>query len=279
MRMIRQMPVQEQNIVAFRVSGRLSHADYQAFLPQLEDLMKQYGPLSILLELVDFRGWDLAAAWDDFRFAVAHPNDFQRIAIVGESALQRWMTLMAKPFTSAKIRYFAQGETSEAWNWLREPLREAAKDSLDPAPYRTVLAAIDLSPHAIRVVRRALDIAARYDATTHLVHAVDTQVFYDQAYDPVIPAAVDLESELVELATKHMKEIADKIGVANLPVSVQIGAPKDVILSQAAALRADLIVVGAYEHSGIGRLLGSTASAVAHSADCDVISVRIADKD
>ena len=51
--MIRQMPVQEQNIVAFRVSGRLSHADYQAFLPQLEDLMKQYGPLSILLELVD----------------------------------------------------------------------------------------------------------------------------------------------------------------------------------------------------------------------------------
>ena len=32
--MIQQIPVQEDNIIAFRLSGKLSHSDYQAFLNQ-----------------------------------------------------------------------------------------------------------------------------------------------------------------------------------------------------------------------------------------------------
>jgi len=54
-----------------------------------------------------------------------------------------------------------------------------------------------------------------------------------------------------------------------------LGAPKGVILSHAEGLHADLIVLGTHGHRGIGRLLGSTASAVVHSARCDVLTVRI----
>lgn len=271
--MIRQIPVQEENIVAFRLSGRLSHADYQTFLPRLEKLINDNGPLSVLLELVDFQGWDLAAAWDDFRFGMAHPDGFERIAIVGHGALQRWMTMMAKPFTSAGARFFEQDQLGEAWDWLRQPRREAALDEAEPLRYRRILVGVDFSAHSARAVRRALDLAKRYGGQVSLVHAVDYQFYYDQAYDPVIPA--ELDQDLVEAAEERMRRMIAEIGAGDLTGSVQLGSPKGVILARAEGLHADLIVIGTHGHRGVARLLGSTASAVSHSARCDVLTVRI----
>ncbi|MCB1723992.1 MAG: universal stress protein [Gammaproteobacteria bacterium] len=273
--MIRQMPVQEENIVAFRLSGKLTHDDYRSFLPQLEHLLLQHKRLSVLLELVDFRGWDLAAAWDDFKLGAAHPDDFERIAIVGQGTLQRWMTSMAKPFTTAQIRFFTSDQPAEAWDWLRQPLVEQARDQADPAPYRTILVGVDFSAHTVRAVRRALQIAGGQGGGVHLVHAVDSQFSYDQAYDPVIPMDIDIERSLVEAAEKRMRGLAGQFGDDILSTSVLVGTPREVIVSQAAALHADLIVLCTHGHRGLARLLGSTANGITHAATCDVLTVRV----
>lgn len=52
--------LQEDNIFAFRLSGKLSHADYQTYLPRLEEPLEAHDRISVLLELVDFHGWELA---------------------------------------------------------------------------------------------------------------------------------------------------------------------------------------------------------------------------
>jgi len=119
--MIEQLPVQEPDLVAFRLSGKLSHADYQTFLPRLESLIQERGRLSVLLELADFHGWDLEAAWEDFRFGMAHPNDFARIAMVGHGQLQHWMARMAKPFVNGEVKFFEHEDLGAARDWLREP--------------------------------------------------------------------------------------------------------------------------------------------------------------
>ncbi|MGB5451867.1 MAG: universal stress protein [Sedimenticolaceae bacterium] len=275
--MIQQSPVQEDNIVAFRLSGKLSHADYQTFLPRLEELIEANEHISVLLELVDFRGWDLTAAWDDFRFGVAHPDAFERIAIVGHGQLQHWMTLMAKPFTSAGVRFFEQEQLGEAWDWLRELPQQAALDQAQPAPYQRILVGVDFSAHSLRAVRRALDLAKRHGGAIHLVHAFESSPAFDQAYDPVmvLPHDMDLDHELMEAAKGRMEKMIDELGAGDLPARVLFGSPKRVILSVAEALRSDLIVVGTHGHRGIGRLLGSTASAITHSARCDVLTVHI----
>jgi len=277
--MIQQIPVPESNIVAFRLTGKLSHADYKAFLPRLEELIEANGRISVLLELVDFHGWDLTAAWDDFHFGMQHQDDFERIAIVGHGALQRWMALMAKPFTSAGVRFFEQERLGDAWDWLREPLRQAALDQMQPAPYQRILVGVDFFAHSVRAVRRALDLAQRHGGHVNLVHAVESQVYYDQAYDPVIPLPQDLNlnQELVEAATERMRQMIEELGSSEIPGNVLIGSAKRVILSQAEALHADLIVVGTHGRRGVARLLGSTASAITHSARCDVLTVRSID--
>jgi universal stress protein A len=127
--MIEQLPVQDGGVVAFRLSGKLSHADYQSFLPRLESLIQAQGRLSVLLELEDFHGWDLEAAWDDFRFGMAHPNDFARIAMVGHGSLQHWMAVMAKPFINGEVRFFEREDLGAAWDWLRATSRASPPGS------------------------------------------------------------------------------------------------------------------------------------------------------
>ena len=83
--MFQELPVHQDNLFAFRVTGRLAHSDYQAFLPRIEELIARYGRISLFIELEGFRGWDLEAAKDDFRFGLQHRGDFERIAMVGDS--------------------------------------------------------------------------------------------------------------------------------------------------------------------------------------------------
>ncbi|MCG6861071.1 MAG: STAS/SEC14 domain-containing protein [Chromatiaceae bacterium] len=45
--MFQEIPVHEGDIFAYRVTGRLSHADYQAFLPRIEELIARCGRTSL----------------------------------------------------------------------------------------------------------------------------------------------------------------------------------------------------------------------------------------
>jgi universal stress protein A len=65
------------------------------------------------------------------------------------------------------------------------------------------------------------------------------------------------------------------LGTGKLQAEVMVGSPKAVILSQAEAMHADLIILGQHGRRGISRLLGSTASGVIAGARCDVLAVRL----
>lgn len=272
--MIVQIPVQEDNIVAFRISGKLTHEDYQNFLPRLESLIEENGKLSVLLELHDFKGWDLEAAWDDFRFLEEHPDAFERIAVVGKGRLMRWMTAMTAPFVGAEVRYFEEDELSKAWDWLREPRLKEEAARRPAAPYTQILVGVEFTPEGRRVVQRAVDIMGRYpDARVHLTHAVDYPVYVDEAYDPVIP--LEIEDELTTIAQKHLDDLLRELNDKRISGDIIPGPPRGVILSQAEALRADLIVIGKHSHGVLGRLLGSTAAGVVNHARCEVLTVPI----
>ena len=271
--MIQQIPVREDKIFAFRLSGKLSRADYRAFLPQLEELIKVNGRISVLLELADFHGWKLDAALDDFRFGLQHQEDFERIAIVGQGILQHWMALVAKPFIKADVQFFNQEQLGEAWDWLREPLQQAALDQAPPAPYRSILVGVDFSAHSTRAVRRALDLAHRHGGRVTLVHAVEHIAYYEQDYGPV--TSPDLDLELMASAKERMQQLIGELDAGDLASEVFFGSPKSVILSQAEALGSGLIVLGTHGRRGIARLLGSTANAVSHNARCDVLTVQL----
>ena len=109
-------------LVGIKLQGKLHDADYRTFVPAMEAEIAAYGKLRLLAYLEDFEGWDLHAAWDDFAFGVKHYADFERLALVGDSAWEEWMARLCKPFTTAEVRYFSHAAMDEAWAWLREGL-------------------------------------------------------------------------------------------------------------------------------------------------------------
>ncbi|MFQ5480503.1 MAG: STAS/SEC14 domain-containing protein [Thermodesulfobacteriota bacterium] len=105
-------------VIGFELSGKLHDDDYKVLVPEVEAVIKGEGKVRILLHLVDFKGWDLHAAWDDMKFGVKHYSDFERIAIVGDKSWEEWMARLSAPFTSSGSRFFETHELEDAWSWI-----------------------------------------------------------------------------------------------------------------------------------------------------------------
>lgn len=117
------MPVQIDELaggkaMAVSVTGKLTHADYEQFMPTVERLIAAHGKLCVLVEMHDFHGWTAGALWDDVRFDMKHFKDIQRLAIVGESQWEKGMATFCKPFTTAEIRYFDRAQREAAREWV-----------------------------------------------------------------------------------------------------------------------------------------------------------------
>lgn len=102
------------------VSGKLTRADYEHFIPEFERLVRQHGKLRVLFDMIGFHGWEGGALWDDIKFDVKHFADIERLAMVGDSKWQQGMATFCKPFTTATIRYFDHSATAAAQKWLGE---------------------------------------------------------------------------------------------------------------------------------------------------------------
>src|SRR5262245_55958104 len=89
------------HLVEVKVSGKLKEPDYQAFVPEVDEFIRQNGRIRILFDMHDFHGWSLFGALEDMRFASRHSKDIERIALVGEKSWQKWSTPVCRMFTTA----------------------------------------------------------------------------------------------------------------------------------------------------------------------------------
>src|SRR5262245_29012825 len=107
-----------ENVLQVRLTGKLTREFYERFVPEVEQQIRQYGKLRILLELCDFQGWTAGALWEDVKFDFRHGKDIERLAIVGESKWQKDMAAFCKPFTSATVKYFEHSQVEAARQWI-----------------------------------------------------------------------------------------------------------------------------------------------------------------
>ena len=119
------MPIQlkEENggkTLVVHVNEKLVKSDYEHFVPEFERLVRQHGKLDVLFDVTGLHGWEVGAAWEDFKFAFKHFADIERLAMVGEKKWQQGMATFCKPFTKATVRYFDHAQAAEAGKWLME---------------------------------------------------------------------------------------------------------------------------------------------------------------
>jgi nucleotide-binding universal stress UspA family protein len=145
---------------------------------------------------------------------------------------------------------------------------------------RKILYPTDFSEYSQAALPLALDLANRYGAQLHCLHAVDVEheLFIAGGYVvPLRTEPVDHE-ELRRIAHRHMDEFV-KQHLAEVNGSVRpvvvLGKPFEQIVRYARDENIDLIVIGTHGHSALGSmLLGSVAEKVIRKAPCAVLSVR-----
>lgn len=134
--------------------------------------------------------------------------------------------------------------------------------------YTHVLAPTDLTDDGKETVHKAWELANQYDAKLSLVHVIEPIPAYGY------PGMTDILSPHIEQAKVDLAQLGEELNIPVEDQHVELGPTKVSILHLAEKLKADLIIVGSHGRHGISRLLGSTANAVLHGAQCDVLTVR-----
>lgn len=112
------LPESEGRFVALKAAGRLTDRDYKETIPKLEALIKEHGPIRLLVDLTEFDGWTAQAAWDDFAFGLRHRKDFERIALVGDARWEGLAARMANAVMKGEVRHFPTENRQIAWDYI-----------------------------------------------------------------------------------------------------------------------------------------------------------------
>lgn len=142
--------------------------------------------------------------------------------------------------------------------------------------YQNILLAVELESASDNlVIKKAKELRDHFDAKLTLLHAVEHLSNYGAAYG--VSAGVDVEEVLQQEAKKGLSKLGEEANVNKASQIVKVGPAKQLILDHALEMEADLIVLGSHGRHGVQLLLGSTANAVLHGAQCDVLAVRVQD--
>lgn len=140
--------------------------------------------------------------------------------------------------------------------------------------YKNILLAVELNDEGDKEpVQKAVALAKKFGAKLTIVHAIEHISSYGAAYGVAVGA--EIEEMLLQNAAEEMGKFGKAVGASKEDQVVKFGPAKIIILEEAEAIKADLIVVGSHGRHGIRLIIGSTANAVIHGAKCDVLAVRL----
>jgi nucleotide-binding universal stress UspA family protein len=142
-----------------------------------------------------------------------------------------------------------------------------------------ILVPTDMSEHADKAVRQAIEISKQFNAELLLLHVIR---------DPIQQCVGDycISQELVDQLQAELQEAA-RIGIKNqvakfsalddisFTADVKTGVPHEEILKEADEKGVELIVISSLGTSGVAKyLIGSVARHVLLGAKCSVLLVR-----
>lgn len=140
---------------------------------------------------------------------------------------------------------------------------------------KNILVAVDFSPHSRKALEYAIDLAKKFGAKLHLVHAYHLPIQIAMPDQIVIPG--NLWADVRDAAARKLDKSAQLVTGASVAVETHLteAQPSVGIVEVASKIGADLIVMGTRGLSGVKHvLLGSVAERTVRMAHCPVLTVK-----
>ena len=121
--MIERLRESGEKAFGFKVTGRVTADEVEAFVPQLERAVAERGKrtIGVLADLSAMTGAEWAARWKEIEFLSKYAEHIERVAVVGA---KKWEELKAEILAGtvliqAETRYYPQSEILHAWHWVK----------------------------------------------------------------------------------------------------------------------------------------------------------------
>jgi nucleotide-binding universal stress UspA family protein len=139
--------------------------------------------------------------------------------------------------------------------------------------FKTILLATDFSDASNLALEYARVLAARFGATLHVLHVVQTPM--PLGTEMYVPEVMTVAERAMEDAQQHLAAVVRPIHGLEVIGQVLVGLAPKQIVEYAADHDVDLIVIGTRGRGALAHLLmGSVAERVVRTAPCPVFSVR-----
>lgn len=112
--------VNDDFFLTLKATGKLTHNDYKIINPMIDSALEgiRQPKIKALIDVIELEGWELRAAWDDFKLGLKHGSQFVKIAICGDKSWQEMSAKIGSWFVSGEIKYFEN--ENAALEWLNE---------------------------------------------------------------------------------------------------------------------------------------------------------------
>ncbi len=121
--MIKELPQSYENNLAFEINAKVSLEDEKSWIARLDVITDEYEKFNVMIVLGDNASWGIEAGLADIKWIARHMDKFNKIAIVGESDVWKWLikvdSFFAK-FAGINEKYFDMTKLEEAWEWVKK---------------------------------------------------------------------------------------------------------------------------------------------------------------
>lgn len=109
--------VNNEFYLTLKATGKLTHNDYETINPMIDSALDGVNQPKIkaLIDITELEGWELRAAWDDFKLGLKHGNQFVKISIYGNKNWQELSAKIGSWFISGEIKFFENEITALEW--------------------------------------------------------------------------------------------------------------------------------------------------------------------
>ena len=121
--MIKELPQSYRNNLAFEISDKVSLEDEKSWIARLNVITDEYEKFNVMIVLGENASWGMDAGLADIKWLSKHMDKFNKIAIVSQSSVWKWLVKVDSffaGFVGINEEYFDVSEIDEAWEWVEE---------------------------------------------------------------------------------------------------------------------------------------------------------------
>lgn len=119
--MIKQLPQSNRNNLAYEITGKVTVEDEKAWITDLDILADKFGKFNVMIVLGENASWGMEAGIADIKWIMKHMDKFNKIAIVADSSVWKWLIKVDSffaQFVGIDEKFFEVKDTEKAWEWV-----------------------------------------------------------------------------------------------------------------------------------------------------------------